>query len=645
MSSKNNEALLECKEDDVESQNQMQEMNVGIGFEIGQITLNLKQLKSFEILKSALKIFTSNTNFMYSMILSILPLFVSTVLYELKLQNSISYFNTSNYPEEIEYISFELKAVNNKERNLLPVYDILELSGPFITYLCVHLLSSLTLLGLIWIVSNYNLFKGGSSYYDSTVSVLDILFITVHSVMFMGLLYKYLDWSSFWNMSMVICIISEEQTYIEVFEMSDYYGKHSKRTRFQLMLGFFVVGNVLRISCLYAGLCDESVGGVLITCSVMMFVSVGNLVKWVAFVLYFYYCKEKTMEKKVDDQELGKTHQVLLQPHDEQVKSKQNLDPNNHLKLFQILKSAAKNITSNTKLMFLMIISTLPFFIFMIFYEIIIIPKVIDDISNFLIPPSSSYSYNLFNGDEYELDTNDPMRKNFCLLLELFPFYLVLLPMLEIFSLPIIINVAAKMYAGIITQSSSSTLKQEITQVFYHKNNLKGYFITSIWVQLLSICILSGLFWTIISHQFIMYLFLDSGYTVEVLSFLFHAVIFVGVLYKYLELCSIWNMGMVICVLQKETGGYALEMSAYYGKHFRQTGFELMLSFLAYNVVLRLPFLVARMFSYVSVVGVDVVIVIVVGLVCLGSLVKWVAFVLYYYDCKVKVLFKKVDEE
>ncbi|KAL2927144.1 4-hydroxy-tetrahydrodipicolinate reductase [Bienertia sinuspersici] len=87
-----------------------------------------------------------------------------------------------------------------------------------------------------------------------------------------------------------------------------------------------------------------------------------------------------------------------------------------------------------------------------------------------------------------------------------------------------------------------------------------------------------------------MYLFLDSGYTVE-----------------------------------KETGGYALEMSAYYGKHFRQTGFELMLSFLAYNVVLRLPFLVARMFSYVSVVGVDVVIVIVVGLV--------------------KVLFKKVDEE
>ncbi|XP_021842754.2 uncharacterized protein [Spinacia oleracea] len=124
-------------------------------------------------------------------------------------------------------------------------------------------------------------------------------------VIFLGLLYKYLEWSAFWNMSMVISFM-DEQTGIEAFGMSDYYGKHCKKTGFQLMLGFFVFGNVLRLPCLYAGLCTGSVAGVLITCIVIMMVSLSNLVKWVAFLVYFQYCKQQTMEKKLDDQEQNK---------------------------------------------------------------------------------------------------------------------------------------------------------------------------------------------------------------------------------------------------------------------------------------------------------------------------------------------------
>ena len=100
---------------------------------------------------------------------------------------------------------------------------------------------------------------------------MDILIFGVHLVMFFGLLYKYLEWSAFWNLSMAISIM-EEQSGIAAFGISDYYGKHCKKTGFGLMLGVFMFGNVLRFACLFAGLCNGGrFGGVLITCIVMMF--------------------------------------------------------------------------------------------------------------------------------------------------------------------------------------------------------------------------------------------------------------------------------------------------------------------------------------------------------------------------------------
>uniref|UniRef100_A0A803LJ62 Uncharacterized protein n=1 Tax=Chenopodium quinoa TaxID=63459 RepID=A0A803LJ62_CHEQI len=124
--------------------------------------------------------------------------------------------------------------------------------------------------------------------------------ITIHSVIFFGLLYKYLEWSALWNMSMVISVMGE-QTGIAAFGMSNYYGKHCKKIGFQLMPGFFVFGHVLRLLCLYARSYDENLADLWITCIVIVLVLVGNLVKWVAFLLYYYYCKQQIMGKKVDD--------------------------------------------------------------------------------------------------------------------------------------------------------------------------------------------------------------------------------------------------------------------------------------------------------------------------------------------------------
>lgn len=41
---------------------------------------------------------------------------------------------------------------------------------------------------------------------------------------------------------------------------------------------------------------------------------------------------------------------------------------------------------------------------------------------------------------------------------------------------------------------------------------------------------------------------------------------FVAVLFKYLDWSALWNMGMVISVMDEETGNEALEMSSYYAK-------------------------------------------------------------------------------
>lgn len=390
MSTGNTEAFLQPNTDDIESQNERQDRRVEIGISIEQVVLNVKQLKSVEILRSALKTFTSNTKFMLLMILSILPFFVFMVLHEIKLQKSIFFYArliSLRGPKTIYLTAYPLESLLNntasnslKTRQLLHYgnfissyyYDeysqvnerreflsnILQLSvfylflypflgffsmiltmkvavnvhglhaeekpatlrevvrqkinlkGPLITYICVHLLSFMTLIGFFWIVANHQLFTSKLYAFYIIESIdfwLNILSIAVHSVIFLGLLYKYLEWSAFWNMGIMVSVL-EEHSGITALGMSDYYGKHCKKIGFQLMLGFFVFGNILRLPCLYAGLCNGSVPGVLITSTVMMLVSLGILVKWVSFLLYFYYCKQQTMEKKVDDhQEVGKT--------------------------------------------------------------------------------------------------------------------------------------------------------------------------------------------------------------------------------------------------------------------------------------------------------------------------------------------------
>ncbi|KMS98606.1 hypothetical protein BVRB_3g070490 [Beta vulgaris subsp. vulgaris] len=324
--------------------------------DIKHFVLNIKQLKSIVILKSALKLFTCNTKFMFSLILSILPFFIFMVVFEIKLQKTLIYLASNPLPNNPFAVEFAAYQSEDSDQNnditeflsntfqlsifYLFIYPLLEflsmiltmklainlvyvaekqatfspqevlqqdikLKGSFMTYLYVHLLSTTTFLGLLCIVSHYIIFSSQLHSFDVLEFWMNVLWTAVHAVIFLGLLYKYLGWSVVWNMGVVISV-KEEGTGIAALELASYYGKHSTKTGFELMLSFFVFGNVTRLACLYAGLCNGSVAGVVITCIVVMLISLVNLVKWVACLLHFDYCKQKTMEKKVDDQELGK---------------------------------------------------------------------------------------------------------------------------------------------------------------------------------------------------------------------------------------------------------------------------------------------------------------------------------------------------
>ncbi|KAL9240936.1 hypothetical protein vseg_015101 [Gypsophila vaccaria] len=297
-----------------------------------------------------------------------------------------------------------------------------------------------------------------------------------------------------------------------------------------------------------------------------------------------------------------------------------------------VLQSALKNITSDTKCMFLMILGTFPLLAFMVIYECNV-QNLVDVVSELVVQPSQTYYYDVDLDKFIFHDENDRSRRGVRSILQLVPFYMIFTPLVELLSITMITKLAAKTYAG--------ETEMTVCDVFCQKNRLKGTLVTSLLAQLLSTSNIVGLFWTLANY----YVLTSSGFYYDTylprdmymnsLLVGFHAVFFLAFLYKFLDWSAIWNMAIVVSVLEDEFGFEALEVSGYCRKHGKQTGFQLMCVFFVYSVVIRLPLLF----------GGVIVTVIVVVLFCLGNLVKWVALVLYYYKCKSLIFVKKVDEE
>jgi hypothetical protein len=297
----------------------------------------------FDIIKQALSIFSKNFNFIIFIFLISLPLFFFMVYYEIFLQRTLvdasnilrnpygyydyydwsisSYmFEKSTFLHQLVQLGLlyivprhllelctvivtvdlaskiraEERVITLKEMIDRPIYGA-KVRDTFVTSLCVLYLSTCALFGLTWFVTYY-----AAVYAVWRQSIFAVFFLVFYGPLFVALLTKYFEWSAVWNMSIIISVL-EGTCGIEALLHSAYFSRGSERRGLLLMLVFFVWEQGLRLASLYFG-CYEEWRGIVVQVGLWW---LGNVLKWVVCIPYFYDCKKRTLEKKVDV-ELGR---------------------------------------------------------------------------------------------------------------------------------------------------------------------------------------------------------------------------------------------------------------------------------------------------------------------------------------------------
>lgn len=160
------------------------------------------------------------------------------------------------------------------------------LKGPLITSIYVLLLASLTSVGLVSLVAYV--------YIASFDGFVLMLFLVV----FIALLTKYIEWCVVWNMGIVISVLEEKHGDVALV-ISAHLSRSTRHYGHLLMFVFFAWRLALRLSNLYVGW-DTGGSGVVITAVHISFVCLANVLNWLIIVVYFFYCKRQSLEKKIE---------------------------------------------------------------------------------------------------------------------------------------------------------------------------------------------------------------------------------------------------------------------------------------------------------------------------------------------------------
>ena len=155
--------------------------------------------------------------------------------------------------------------------------------GPLITSIYTFVVASFVFLGLISLAEVIFMFS------------MEVFFVmTIFVVLFIALLIKSVEWSILWNMSIVISVLEEKHGDVALV-LSSYHSRGSRKFGYFFMLILFVLSYALRGSCLYMGW-SEGGNGIGITSLYVGLVCLGNIFKWLVFVVYFYNCKNHRQE-------------------------------------------------------------------------------------------------------------------------------------------------------------------------------------------------------------------------------------------------------------------------------------------------------------------------------------------------------------
>ncbi|XP_022150083.1 uncharacterized protein LOC111018347 [Momordica charantia] len=201
------------------------------------------------------------------------------------------------------------------------------------------------------------------------------------------------------------------------------------------------------------------------------------------------------------------------------------------------------------------------------------------------------------------------------------------------------VSISASLYGG---NSSQMGFKEMLLQA--KRLGLKGPLTTYLFAVLLASLILLGLV-ALSTNMFfvtkgISFMSIDIFFISQLLFF---GSMFVVLLAKYIEWSAVWNMGIVISILDKNQGYIAIGVAGFLSRGSRKLGFSLMLVFFVLKVVFGIPCLYSlwNEGKNCGVLGN----VVTLSLNCMGNVVMWVVLMVYFYDCKREFLEKKIDLE
>ncbi|KAK8516661.1 hypothetical protein V6N13_080754 [Hibiscus sabdariffa] len=166
------------------------------------------------------------------------------------------------------------------------------------------------------------------------------------------------------------------------------------------------------------------------------------------------------------------------------------------------------------------------------------------------------------------------------------------------------------------------------------KGSCKGVLFTSMYVHFVSTGFLLVSIWLVTNYYIIVMNFFYNPVTAAFLR-----IVGVGLLVKFLEWSVIWNVSIVVSMLEGVHGADALGLSVYLCRGSERRGFLLMLVFFVSGIGLRFACFYggSREKRWRMVAG--------VGLICMGKVMKWIICVIYFYRCKEWTEERVEDEE